>query len=175
MRPSFALQCLNRQSVVKSTSSCGWPSILSFRFFSTRSASCPTRIRALALNPLMEYDVVFPSIFVISFILGFIWDVSWFTTHSAAFFWDCFFRCRIFFSFTLTICLCEEKLFFICNVWGRFWHLYGCCLHILPDFEMDLLRDFWFRPGEKVSCCVDWTSVMCYFKLKLQHIFTCVP
>ena len=86
MRSSFALECLNRLSAANSTSSNGWPNILSFRFFNTRSGSCSTRIRALALIQLMEYDVVFPSIFVNSLILGFNEDSSWFNTHSAAFF-----------------------------------------------------------------------------------------
>ena len=95
MRSSFALWCLNRLPVVNSTSSYSWPSILSFRFFNIRSASCSTRILAFALIPWREYDVLFPSIFVNSFILGFIAGVSWLTTHTAAFLRDCFFPCRI--------------------------------------------------------------------------------
>ena len=60
-------------------------------FFKTRSESCSTRIRAFALIPCMEYDVAFPSIFVNSFILGFVEDGSSCGTHSAAFFRDCSF------------------------------------------------------------------------------------
>ena len=110
MRSSFALWCLNRLSVVNSTSSCGWPSILSFRFFSTRSTSCFSRIRAFALIPWMEYDVVFPSIFVNFFIPGFVEDCSWFTTHSAAFLWDCSFRCRICSSVSSGPSACVKKI-----------------------------------------------------------------
>ena len=82
-------------SVANSTSSCGLPSILGFRFFSTKSASSSTHICAFGLIPLMEYDVVFPLIFVKSLILGIIEDGSWFTTHSVAFFRDWFVRWRI--------------------------------------------------------------------------------
>ena len=72
-----------------------WPSILSFKFFNTRSASCSTRILAFALIPWREYAVVFPSIFVNSFILGCIEDGSWLATHSTAFCRVCSFLCKI--------------------------------------------------------------------------------
>ena len=88
---STALYCLNRLAVVGSTSSCGWPNTLSFNFFKTRSTSGSTRMRALASIPLMEYDVLFPSIFVKSLILRFTEDGSSFAIHSVAFLRDCFF------------------------------------------------------------------------------------
>ena len=63
-------------SIVNSTSSYVWLSVLSFKFYRTKSTSCCTRTRAFALIPCIEYDVVFPSIFVNSFILGPIEDGS---------------------------------------------------------------------------------------------------
>ena len=91
IRSSFALYCLNHLSVVNSISSNGWPKTLSFKFFKTRPTSSSTRIRAFALIPCMEYAVVFPSISVNSFILGFIEDGSSCATHSVVLFQDyCF-------------------------------------------------------------------------------------
>ena len=71
-------------SVVSFTLSCVWPSFSSFRFFSTRSASCSVRIRAFAIIPFMEYDVGFPSILVNSLILGLLEDGTLITTQSVA-------------------------------------------------------------------------------------------
>ena len=83
-----------------------------------------------------------------------------------------------FVGFVLQFCpeyLREKELFFICNIWGRCWHLYGCCLNVFLDFEMDLFRNFQFQSWEKVGRCVNWTSDMCYFRVKLQHIIACIP
>ena len=41
-------------------------------------------------------------------------------------------------------------------------------MNILPDFEMYFLRDFKFKSGEKISCSVDGSSNVCYFKVELQ-------
>ena len=62
---------------------------------------------ALTLIPLMEYDVLFPSILVKSLLLGLIEDGSLFTTHSVALPWDCSFLSRVFSSipFSLSACL----------------------------------------------------------------------
>ena len=96
MRSSFALYCLNHLSIVNTTSSCGWPSILSSRFFRTRSASCSLRFRAFALIQIIEFDVVFPSIFVKSLILDFIEDGSSCATHSFVFFYrNCSFSWKV--------------------------------------------------------------------------------
>ena len=89
MRSSFALYFLHRESVISNISSCGWPRIFSFIFFITRSTSCSTHFRAFALIPLMEYDVVFPSIFVNSFTLYLKADDSSFAAHCFAYCLNC--------------------------------------------------------------------------------------
>ena len=81
----------------------------------------------------------------------------------------------LFFSLVFTIFFCEEELLFICNIWGGCSDLNGRCLYILLDIEIDLLRDCKFKSREKVSCCVSWTSDLCYFKVELRHIIPCVP
>ena len=70
------------------------------------------------------------------------------------------------------VCLWEEKLLFICDIGGRGCHLDGCCLDIFPEFETYLLRDFKFKSGEKFSSSLDWTSNVCFFEVKLQHMIT---
>ena len=68
---SFALYCLNRLSVVIKTSSGGWQSFVSFKFFSTIVTSCSTLMRQFALISSIEYDVLFPWIFVKYMVLCF--------------------------------------------------------------------------------------------------------
>ena len=84
-------------------------SYCAFRFFRTRSLSCCTRICAFALIPLMEYDVVFLSMFVNSLMLGFIGDGSWFANHSVSFFRDWSFRSRICSSVSSEPSACVKK------------------------------------------------------------------
>ena len=81
----------------------------------------------------------------------------------------------LFFWFVVFVCLCEEKLFFISDIWGSGGHLDGYCLDIFPDFETCFLRDFKLKSGENVSCSVDWTSKVCYTEVIFQHIITCIP
>ena len=95
MRFSFALFYLYRESVLINTSSCGWPRIFSFIFFKTRCTSCSTRIRAFALIPFMEYDVVFPSVFVNSFTPVLKEDGHSFAIHCFELFLDCSFPSRV--------------------------------------------------------------------------------
>ena len=145
-------------------------------FLSKRSTSCSTRILAFAFIPFMEYDVVFPSIFVKSFTRVFKTGDSSFAAHCFAFGLDCSFRSRVCSSDSLLSSACmmkhcsssassEEEV--VTSI--------GFCLNIVPDFETYLLRDFKFISGEKASCSVDWSSNVCYFKVKLQHIITCIP
>ena len=54
-------------------------------------------------------------------------------------------------------------------------HLDRCCLNILSDFETYFLRSFKLESAEKVSCCVDWSSNVGSFKIKLHHIITGIP
>ena len=89
------------------TSSYGWPKI-SFIFFSTRSTSCSTRILAFALIPLMEYDVVLPSIFVNSFTLIFTAGDPSLAAHWFAFCRDCSFRSRVCCSDSLASSACVK-------------------------------------------------------------------
>ena len=158
------------------TLSCGWPRNFSFIFLNTRSTSCSTRIRAFALILFMEYDVVFPSIVVNSFTLVFKPDGSSFVAHCFDdFCLDCSFRSKVCSFNSSFFCLCEQKLFFISDIWGRGGHLDRCWLDVFPDFRTYLRRDFGLRSGEKVSCSVEWPSNVCYFEVKLQHIITCIP
>ena len=104
---SFALYCLYRLTVVSNTSSCCWPSVLSFIFFRNSSIYCSTRIHAFPLIPFTEYKVVFLLIFVNSLLLGFIEAGSSFATQSLA-------TCRIFFLlkglfFWLSLTVCNER------------------------------------------------------------------
>ena len=85
MPSSFALYFSYRETVINKTSSCGWPKIFSFIFFNTRSTTCSARICAFALIPFIEYDVVFPSIFVNSFTLVSKTDGSSFAAHCFVF------------------------------------------------------------------------------------------
>ena len=78
-------------------------------FFSTKSTSCSTRILALALVPLIEYDVVLPSIFVNSFTLVFKAVDSSFAAHCFAFHCDCSFRSRVCSSDSLLSSACVKK------------------------------------------------------------------
>ena len=141
---SFALYCLNSLSIFDSVSSYGWPSFLSFEFLKTWSRSCSTHIRAFALIPCMEYDVVFPSMFVKSFVLSFIEDCSSCATHSAAFFRNCSFLARGCFAVSSSTSACLKKNCSSSAISGGCRDLNGCCLYIFPDLETDLLRDFQF-------------------------------
>ena len=109
MRSSFAFYFLYRESVIINTSSNGWPKLFNFMFFSTRLTSCSTRILAFALFPLMEYDVVLPSIFVNSFTLVFKTGDSSFAAHCFAFRFDCSFRSRICSSHSLLSSACVKN------------------------------------------------------------------
>ena len=73
-------------------------------FFSTRSTSCSTRFLAFALFPFMEYDVVFPSIFVNFLTLVFKTGDS-----SFAFYLDCSLRSRVCSSDSLVSLTCVKK------------------------------------------------------------------
>ena len=79
-------------------------------FFSTRSTSYSSRTLAFALIPFMEYDVVFPSIFVNSFRLVFKADDFSFAAHRFAFCRDCYFRSRVCSSDSLASSACVKKL-----------------------------------------------------------------
>ena len=81
-------------------------------FFSTRSTSCSTRILAFALIPSMEYDVVFPSIFLNSFTLVFKAGDSSFAAHCFAFCRDCSFRSKVCSSDSLPSSACVKKIRF---------------------------------------------------------------
>ena len=109
MRSSFALQCLYRLSVANSASSCSWPSVFSFKFFKTISTSYSTRIRAFALIPFIEYDVVFPSIFVNSVTLVFKENVSSFATLCFAFCLDRSYCSRVYSSDSSSLPACVKK------------------------------------------------------------------
>ena len=95
MRSSFALLCLYRETVVISTSSSGWPRTFSFMFFKTRSTSCYSRICAFALIPFMDYDVVFPTVFLNYFTLDFKESGYSFAAHCFALCRDCCFRSNV--------------------------------------------------------------------------------
>ena len=124
----------------------------------------------------MEYDVVFPSIFVNSVKLVFNEGGSSFATCCFATCWDCFFSFDgIFLLLLLIVCLSEEKFFLISGIRRRCGHLDGCCLNVFLDFEIYLLCDFEFQSGEKVKGSVDWTGEVCFLELELQHIVTCIP
>ena len=87
----------------------GWPRNFDFRFFKTRSTTRFTRIRAFALIPFMEYDVVFPSIFVYSFTLVFKEGGSSFANHCFAFCRDYSFRSSVCFSDSSSLSACVKK------------------------------------------------------------------
>ena len=78
-------------------------------FSVSKSTSCSTRIRAFALIPFMEYDVVFPSIFVSSFTLIFKEDGSSISTHFLPFCRDYFIRSRVFSSDSSLLSACVTK------------------------------------------------------------------
>ena len=133
-------------AVVSTTPSCGWLNILSFRFFNTVSTSCSTLMHSFAFIPLMEYDVLFPSILVSSFILGVLVCYLLYCILPRFFF---SFKC-LSFGFVFSIYLRQKRavlLFFICDIRGRCYHLNGCCLYVFSDFETDLLRNFKFQSG----------------------------
>ena len=127
------------------------------------------------VDSFQKNDVVFLSIQVNSFILGFIQDGCSFATYPVAFSEMLFSLKDLFINLIFISRLCEEELFFVCNIRGRCCHLNVCCLHILPDFETDLVRDFQFQSGEKVSCCVKRASDKWCFEIELQHIIPFVP
>ena len=79
-------------------------------FCNTRSTSCSTRILAFALIPFIEYDVVFPSIFVNSFTFVFKAGDSSFAAHCFAFFRDCSFRSNVCSSDSLPSSACVKKI-----------------------------------------------------------------
>ena len=91
------------------TSSYGWPKIFSFMFFNTRSTSCSTRILAFAFIPFMEYDVVFPSVFVNSVTLIFRKGDCSFAAHCFAFCLNRSFRSKVCSSDSLTSSSCVKK------------------------------------------------------------------
>ena len=99
-----------RESDIINTSSYGWPRILSSMFFSTRSTFCSTRILAFALIPFMEYDVVFPSIFVNSFTLVVKAGDCSFAAHCVAFCCNCSYRSRVCSSESLPSSACVKKI-----------------------------------------------------------------
>ena len=109
MHSSFALWCLFRESVVISTSSFGWPRIFSFLFIKARSKTRFTRIRAFALIPFMEHDLVFLSIFVNSFTLASKESGSSFATHCFTFCRDCSFPSRVLSSDSSLLSACVNK------------------------------------------------------------------
>ena len=139
-------------------------------------AATPNASYAFASIPFMEYDVVFPSIFVNFF--NTCLQGGWFFIRCPLlrFLSWLFVSCEgLFFWFVRVVCLCEEKLFFVSDIRGRGRHLNGRCVDIFPGFETYPLRDFKFKSGKKVGCSVDWSSNVCYFKVKLQHIITSIP
>ena len=86
---------------------------------SARSTSCSTRIRALALIPIVDYDLEFPSIFVNSVKLVHNEDSLSFATIFFSVGRDCFFFKGLFFGLVFIVSSGEKKLFFVCNVRGR--------------------------------------------------------
>ena len=93
-------------------------------------------------------------------------------------FWGLFIPLTGLFSWLiLGLCLGEEEVLVVSNVWWRCCHLNGCPLYVFPDFEKHLLVNMnsSLQSGGKMSCCVDWTSVVCYFGIKLQRTVTCIP
>ena len=75
--------------------------------FKTRWITCSTSIHAFVLIPFVEYDVVFPSIFVNSFTLVFKEGGSSFAT-------QCFAFCSVFFSFRSRVCSSDSPLLYGC-------------------------------------------------------------
>ena len=106
MRSALALYGFDRGFVVFRTSLCGWPEIFSISFLKTKSTSCSTCICAFALIPFMEYDVVFPSIFLNSFKLVFREGGSSFAIHRFAFSQDCSFRSKVCSSNSVSLSAC---------------------------------------------------------------------
>ena len=78
-------------------------------FFSTRSTSCSPRILAFALIPFMEYDVVFPSVFVNSFTLVCKTSDSSFNAHCFAFCLGCSFPSRVWSSESTLLSACLKN------------------------------------------------------------------
>ena len=151
-------------SDIRNNSSCGWLINFGFVSFNTQVTFCPTRLCAFALNPLMEYGVLFSSTFVNSVMLVFIDDSSLFTFHSEVSFRDCHFSC-----FSIVVHLCEhEELFFVSDVGRRRCHLAFCCLNFFPEVGPDLSRNFEFPYGDKFGS-------VCVLAAELEHKFTCVP
>ena len=73
-------------------------------------------------------------------------------------------------------CLLEwRRIIFHQCIRRRCCHLNGCCLNVFRDSETYILRDFQFKPGQKVSCCVNRSGNLCNCELTLQHIVTCIP
>ena len=104
MRFSFALWCLNSLLIALHR--------MADQVFWVSSFSRPDQhlfLLALALIPCMEYDVVFLSIFVNSFILGLIEYGSSCASHSVAFFRNCPFLSRVCFSVSSSPSACAEN------------------------------------------------------------------
>ena len=119
----------------------------------------------------MQYDVVFPSTFVKSLILGFIEDDSSFATHFVfvTFFRDLSLRWWICSSVSSSPSSGVKRN---CSSSATSEEVFvtsmGFVLYILPDYEMDPLCDFQFLFGEKIRFCVDWTSNLCFLKLNCR-------
>ena len=150
--------------------------ILSFMFISTRPTYCSTRILAFALLPFMEYDVVFPSIFVNSFTLVFKKSGSSVTAHCFAFCLDFSFRSRVCPSDSLLSSACVKKNYSssatskeeVVTSIGVVWI---SSLILRRIFSLTLSSTL-----ERKSAAVMTDPAICaFFKLELQHIITCIP
>ena len=114
----------------------------------------------------MDYDVVFPSLFVKTFTLALNKGGSSSATQGFTSRRDCSFRLRA---------CSSHSFFFISDIRERCGHLDGCCLNVFPDFETYHVCDLEFQSGKKTSCSVDWTSNRSYIAFELQRIVTCFP
>ena len=145
-------------------------------FFKTRSSSSSTPIRAFSLIPFIEYDVVFPSIFVTYFTLVFKEGVSSFAAHCFAFCLDRTFHSRGCYSDSSLMSACVKKNFSssatseedVVTSMGVVWISSLILRHI---FSVTLSSSL-----EKKSAAVLTETAMCaILKLKVQHIITCIP
>ena len=145
-------------------------------FFTTRSTSCSARILAFALIPFMEYDVVFPSIFVNSFTLVFKAGDSSFAAHCFTFCRDCSFRSRVCSSESLPSSACVKK---ICSSSATSEEDVVTSIGVVWISSLILRRIFSVTLSsslERKSTAVLTDPAICaFFKFELQYVITCIP
>ena len=73
------------------------------------------------------------------------------------------------------VCLCEEIFFFRQRHPRKVWSLRYVLFGYLPGFWDVISPWLWIPVWREISRVVDWTSIVGFFDVKLQHIITCIP